>query len=53
MSHSLKGKLPTPARARLFLKSLGPGVIAGAADDDPSCIGTYSTAVFGVDRAEP
>src|SRR5450755_4302467 len=34
-----------PARwARLALKSLGPGVITGAADDDPSGIGTYSVA---------
>jgi hypothetical protein len=27
---------------RLLLKSLGPGVITGAADDDPSGIATYS-----------
>lgn len=27
-----------------FLRSLGPGLIAGAADDDPSGIGTYSQA---------
>src|SRR5471030_1414584 len=27
-----------------FLKSLGPGVITGAADDDPSGIATYSVA---------
>ncbi len=26
-----------------FLKTLGPGVITGASDDDPSGIGTYST----------
>jgi len=39
--------MPTfaPARwTRLLLKSLGPGVITGAADDDPSCIATYSVA---------
>jgi NRAMP (natural resistance-associated macrophage protein)-like metal ion transporter len=39
--------LPTPAPARwtrLLLKSLGPGVITGAADDDPSGIATYSVA---------
>jgi NRAMP (natural resistance-associated macrophage protein)-like metal ion transporter len=39
--------LPTfaPARwMRLLLKSLGPGVITGAADDDPSGIATYSVA---------
>ena len=29
---------------RLLLRSLGPGVIAGAADDDPSGIATYSVA---------
>src|SRR3954454_22569818 len=27
-----------------FLKSLGPGLITGASDDDPSGIGTYSQA---------
>lgn len=36
-------------KARLYLKSLGPGLITGAADDDPSGIGTYSSvgAAFG------
>ncbi len=35
----------TPVRwAKLLLKSLGPGVITGAADDDPSGIATYSVA---------
>ena len=29
---------------RFLLKSLGPGVITGAADDDPSGIATYSVA---------
>lgn len=29
---------------RTLLKSLGPGVITGAADDDPSGIATYSIA---------
>jgi NRAMP (natural resistance-associated macrophage protein)-like metal ion transporter len=29
---------------RLLLKSVGPGVITGAADDDPSGIATYSVA---------
>jgi len=33
---------PNPIK-RLF-KALGPGLITGAADDDPSGIGTYSTA---------
>ena len=27
-----------------FLKTLGPGLITGASDDDPSGIGTYSQA---------
>ncbi|MBB6122479.1 NRAMP family divalent metal transporter [Sphingobium subterraneum] len=38
-----------PSRVRLFLKSLGPGLITGAADDDPSGIGTHSQigAEFG------
>jgi NRAMP (natural resistance-associated macrophage protein)-like metal ion transporter len=30
--------------AGTFLKSLGPGIITGAADDDPSGIATYSVA---------
>ena len=34
-----------PKRARLnFWKALGPGLITGAADDDPSGIATYSQA---------
>ena len=40
----------TPPRGiRKFLKSLGPGLITGAADDDPSGIGTHSQvgAEFG------
>jgi NRAMP (natural resistance-associated macrophage protein)-like metal ion transporter len=39
---------PAPAspisRARQFLATLGPGIITGAADDDPSGIATYSSA---------
>jgi NRAMP (natural resistance-associated macrophage protein)-like metal ion transporter len=41
---------PKPAIAaegsplRRFLRILGPGFISGAADDDPSGIGTYATA---------
>src|SRR5262249_31401954 len=27
-----------------FLKMLGPGLVTGASDDDPSGIGTYATA---------
>lgn len=36
-------------KSRLFIKALGPGIITGAADDDPSGIGTYSSvgAQFG------
>ena len=38
-------KLTTyPSKIRLFWKSIGPGVITGAADDDPSGIGTYTIA---------
>jgi NRAMP (natural resistance-associated macrophage protein)-like metal ion transporter len=33
-----------PFSFRGFLKSLGPGLITGASDDDPSGIGTYSQA---------
>jgi NRAMP (natural resistance-associated macrophage protein)-like metal ion transporter len=39
---------PKPALKKLsrqpFLKALGPGLITGASDDDPSGIGTYSQA---------
>jgi len=41
MSAAKKNK---PAFVRRFLASLGPGLIAGAADDDPSGIATYSIA---------
>lgn len=36
-------------RTKLFFRALGPGIITGAADDDPSGIGTYSSvgAQFG------
>jgi NRAMP (natural resistance-associated macrophage protein)-like metal ion transporter len=35
----------SPSRwTRLLLKSIGPGVITGAADDDPSGIATYTVA---------
>src|SRR5437868_12646676 len=33
-----------PFSLRAFIKSLGPGLITGASDDDPSGIGTYSQA---------
>ena len=35
---------PHPTGVRGFWKSLGPGIVAGAADDDPSGIATYSIA---------
>jgi NRAMP (natural resistance-associated macrophage protein)-like metal ion transporter len=40
---------PGDARSRSWLKTLGPGLITGAADDDPSGIATYSQggAQFG------
>ncbi|MFN2603090.1 MAG: NRAMP family divalent metal transporter [Gemmatimonadaceae bacterium] len=37
-------KKKKPSRIRKIWKSLGPGVISGAADDDPSGIATYSIA---------
>jgi Mn2+/Fe2+ NRAMP family transporter len=38
-----------PQRVRQFFAELGPGLITGAADDDPSGISTYSVtgASFG------
>jgi Mn2+/Fe2+ NRAMP family transporter len=38
------GQSPPPFRFRNALKALGPGLITGASDDDPSGIGTYSQA---------
>lgn len=40
---------PAPAGLRGFLRTLGPGLVTGAADDDPSGIGTHSQigAAFG------
>ena len=37
-------QLARPAGVRAFWKSLGPGIVTGAADDDPSGIATYSVA---------
>src|SRR6266480_6683548 len=39
----------SPRRVRAFFGELGPGLITGAADDDPSGISTYSVtgASFG------
>jgi len=39
-----KARPPQPFRFRDALKALGPGLITGASDDDPSGIGTYSQA---------
>jgi NRAMP (natural resistance-associated macrophage protein)-like metal ion transporter len=39
-----KAKPPRPFRFRDAVKGLGPGLITGASDDDPSGIGTYSQA---------
>src|ERR1700716_101656 len=39
-----KTEVHKPFRPRDFLRSLGPGLITGASDDDPSGIGTYSQA---------
>src|SRR5437016_4737295 len=33
-----------PNAIKRFIKILGPGLITGASDDDPSGIGTYATA---------
>ena len=35
---------PRPVGMRSFWKRLGPGIVTGAADDDPSGIATYSVA---------
>lgn len=37
-------EVPPPVGIRAFWKSLGPGIVTGAADDDPSGIATYSIA---------
>src|SRR5580693_6432578 len=46
---STAGKKHTPGAARLVFRKLGPGLVTGASDDDPSGIGTYSQvgAQFG------
>lgn len=42
--HSSSDSAPRERRLQQFLKELGPGLITGAADDDPSGISTYSVA---------
>ena len=37
-------KKKNPEKQKSFLSKLGPGLITGASDDDPSGIGTYSQA---------
>ncbi len=39
-----KREAPRPMSLRAFWKTLGPGIVTGAADDDPSGIATYSVA---------
>jgi NRAMP (natural resistance-associated macrophage protein)-like metal ion transporter len=41
---NLEREKPRPTGIRAFWKSLGPGIVTGAADDDPSGIATYSVA---------
>jgi Mn2+/Fe2+ NRAMP family transporter len=41
---NLATKGTKPDRKPSFLKMLGPGLITGASDDDPSGIATYSQA---------
>jgi len=41
---SSPGEQPKQRGVALFFKELGPGLITGAADDDPSGISTYSVA---------
>src|SRR5258707_12682343 len=38
-----QGRIPKPVPEGVF-RSIGLGLITGAADDDPSAIGTYATA---------
>src|SRR5580692_1323873 len=48
-SASAKSKSSWFSRSSGYLKALGPGIVTGAADDDPSGIATYSQvgAQFG------
>ena len=41
---NLKVSKKKPNKLRRFLKLIGPGLVAGASDDDPSGIATYSQA---------
>ncbi|MBB5049466.1 NRAMP (natural resistance-associated macrophage protein)-like metal ion transporter [Rhodopseudomonas rhenobacensis] len=44
LERNLDQQKPSTFRFRNFFKTLGPGLITGASDDDPSGIGTYSQA---------
>lgn len=44
MTSGRKRSKSEPSRLRRIFGELGPGIITGAADDDPSGIGTYTTA---------
>src|SRR3954464_1830890 len=41
MTTATKGR---PSQSKGFMRALGLGLITGAADDDPSAIGTYAAA---------
>jgi Mn2+/Fe2+ NRAMP family transporter len=43
-AHALKAKSSSKAFGAWILRVLGPGLVTGAADDDPSGIATYSQA---------
>jgi NRAMP (natural resistance-associated macrophage protein)-like metal ion transporter len=43
-SNSISRSKWNPKRLRRLLKSLGPGIVTGASDDDPSGIATYAQA---------
>src|SRR5436309_5526039 len=49
----LAGKKPNAGAAKVLFQKLGPGLVAGASDDDPSGIATYSQvgAQFGFNMA--
>jgi hypothetical protein len=44
-------KTPTRPAWRHYLRAMGPGLVTGASDDDPSGIATYSQA--GAQLASP
>src|SRR6201989_2004139 len=40
-------KTTAPSKLKAFFKILGPGLVTGASDDDPSGVATYSQAGAG------